>query len=193
MVPSKRMTSHITYAYNEGCSLNIDPHPSFWVLCAYVTIMSFNQQAEPAMAGNLSSTLPACISIEMLLGIDPNLAASLICHFVTQQHKLGQFVAEAIASDVHRFLRWYQGHRNFILHNHQPDTLESELSALNHWSNSNGIGAPAKWETSLSVRFSAVIVGIGTIWLDLPLDGRPLTIREEFLPEILEAMYEELE
>ena len=170
MVPSKRMTSHITYAYNEGCSLNIDPHPSFWVLCAYVTIMSFNKPADCASRGN------------KLVNI--NLLCAFICAEVANRPQFGCF-ARVLADEAFAFLTWYESHVKFVTTHHQPNCLQSEKEAIWGWSNRTGIGqvahnckgTPCEF---LSMRFCATVVGLGNIWVEIPINSPwSIIIREE--------------
>ena len=169
LVPIKRMTSHITYAYNEGCSLNIDPHPSFWVLCAYVTIMSFNNTADRVSGGKFVNTSLLC---------------AFVCAEVEKSEAFGCF-SRVLAEEVYAFLAWYQNHVEFINKYNQPQTIQSEKEAIWGWSNRNGIGQVAHHCIGtpcefLSMRFSATVCGLGNIWIDIPLNGvYAIQVREE--------------
>ena len=166
LVPIKRMTSHITYAYNEGCSLNIDPHPSFWVLCAYVTIMSFNKPADRVSGSKFVNTSLLC---------------AFVCAEVEKSEAFGCF-ARVLAEEIHAFLTWHQRHQTFVNKWNQPQT---EKEAIWGWSQRNGIGQVAHHCTNtpceyLSMRFSATVVGLGNIWVEVPINAPwSIMIREE--------------
>ena len=96
--------------------------PPFWVLCAYVTIMSFNQMLSASIAQALSSSNKSTVMV------DPKYWPVNQCH-------------EGFLRDIETFI----GMREKFLHLYRHHNLspQTEIGLLQQWSNRTGIGDPA--------------------------------------------------